>query len=371
MERGQRLISMIPTGLAREFHRLEDTCRERLANVLDELDKLINDPKIVRPRNQPERLRRYKRAIWEMDLLETVCIAALERAKDFDKHLNRLIERIRIEIAYPMLPPVVTPLSQSYFQTYPRFNLMLVPLSEGHFLLHLPDMYHELAHPLLLSRYDRRIQPFKDSFLEVTEVVTTYIEDEIEREKRGGGPPLISFYLEQWLKCWIINWTTEFFCDLFALYTLGPAYAWSHLHLAATRGEDPFKVPTLSSGSATHPADGARMAVMLYGLTLIGFAHEAAEIEARWNELLAAACARPDPDYRRCFPKRILETVAKLALAGVKGMDCRVAAPATDDVVHNILNSAWREFWRSPARYAEWEKDAVEALRQECLKVIS
>ncbi len=85
-----------------------------------------------------------------------------------------------------MLPPVVTPLSQSYFQTYPRFNLMLAPLGEGHFLLHLPDMYHELAHPLLISRYDRRIQPFKDSFLEVTEVVTAYIEAELEREKRGG-----------------------------------------------------------------------------------------------------------------------------------------------------------------------------------------
>jgi len=138
-------------------------------------------------------------------------------------------------------------------------------------------------------------------------------------------------------KCWIVNWTTEFFCDLFALYTLGPAYAWSHLHLAATRGEDPFKVPTLSSGSATHPADGARMAVMLHGLMLTGFAHEAAEIEARWNELLAATRAHPDPDYRRCFPKRILETVAEEALAGVKGINCRVVDPATDDVVHNIL----------------------------------
>jgi len=371
MERGQLLISMIPVGLSREFHRLEETCRERLANVLDELNELITNPKMLLPGNQPERLRQYKRAIWEMDLLETVCIAALERAKDFDKHLNRLVERIRIEIAYPMLPPVVTPLSQSYFQTYPKFNLMLVPLSEGHFLLHLPDMYHELAHPLLISRYDRRIQPFKDAFIEVTELVTTYIEDELEREKRGGGPQLISFYLHQWLKYWIINWTTEFFCDLFALYTLGPAYAWSHLHLSATRGEDPFKVPIMNGGSTTHPADGARMAVLLHGLTLTGFAKEAAEVEGRWNELIVAARSQPDPDYRRCFPKHILEAVAEKALAGVKGMNCRIVDPTTSDIVHNILNGAWREFWRDPAGYAEWEKSAVVTLRQECMKVIS
>jgi len=142
VERGQLLISMIPTGLSREFHRLEDTCRERLGDVLDDLNKLTSDPRMLLPGNQPERLRQFKRAIWQMDLLETVCISALERAKDSDKYLNRLVERIRIEIAYPMLPPVVTPLSQSYFQTYPKFNLMLVPLSEGHFLLHLPDLYH-------------------------------------------------------------------------------------------------------------------------------------------------------------------------------------------------------------------------------------
>ena len=97
IERGQLLISMIPTGLSREFHRLEDTCRDRLSDVLDELNELINDPKMLATANQPERLRQFKRAIWQMDLLETVCIAALERAKDSDKHLNRLVERIRIE----------------------------------------------------------------------------------------------------------------------------------------------------------------------------------------------------------------------------------------------------------------------------------
>lgn len=370
MERGHILISMIPTGLSREFHRLEDICRARLAEVIDELNELITDPKILAPGNEPERLRQFKRAIWEMDLLETVCIAALERAKDSDKHLNRLVETIRQEIGYPMLPPVVAPLSQSYFQTYPKFNLMLVPLSERHFLLHLPDMYHELAHALLTVRYDRRIQPFQNAFIDVIDEVTVYIKDEIEIEKRRGGPPLLTFYLERWLKYWVVNWTTEFFCDLFAVYTLGPAYAWSHLHLSATRGEDPYKVPT-TGASTTHPSDGARMSALLHGLTLTGFAREAAEIESRWNELITAAKSAPDPDYRRCFPKHIIEAMAEKALEGVRGMNCRVAVPGVSSPVHDILNGAWVEFWRTPAGYAAWEKSTVEDLRQVCIKAVS
>jgi hypothetical protein len=113
------------------------------------------------------------------------------------------------------------------------------------------------------------------------------------------------------------------------------------------------------------------MSAMLHALTLTGFSKEAAEIETRWNELLIAANSKPDPDYRRCFPNRILETMAEKALAGVKSMNCRIAELATIGTVHSTLNQAWIEFWRSPADYAEWEKTAVETLRQECMKITS
>jgi hypothetical protein len=63
--------------------------------------------------------------------------------------------------------------------------------------------------------------------------------------------------------------------------------------------------------------------------------------------------------------------VAEKALAGVKGMNCRIADPTTSDIVHNILNGAWREFWRDPAGYAKWEMSAVVLLREECVKAIS
>jgi hypothetical protein len=227
--KGQHLISIIPTGLSWEFRLLEKTCRDKLVVVLTDLEELINNSELLLPQNQPERLRQFKRAVREMDRVQTIGIAALERAKEGDRHLNRYVERIRKEIIYPILPPVVTPLSQSYFQTDADFSLLRVPLSEGDFLLHLPDIYHELAHLLLLTKYETRVKPFVDAFMEVINVITTYFDEELEKENRRQGPELFTFYLHQWSKYWIINWAVELFCDLFAVYTLGPAYAWSQL----------------------------------------------------------------------------------------------------------------------------------------------
>ena len=365
-ERGQRLISLIPTGLPREFHLLEKTCRDRLTDTLDELRKLVIDPIWFKSENQPERLRQFKRLVRDLDILETVCIAALERANHSDLHLNRLVERIRQEIAYPLLPPVVTPLSQAYFQTWPDFYLMLVPLSEGNFLLHLPDLYHELAHPLFRARYDQRVALFLDAFNDVVEAVTVYTEDEIEKERRRNSPEPFREYLELWLICWLKGWAEEFFCDLFAVYTLGPAFAWSHLHLSATRGDEPYTVPLRRF--TTHPPDGARMAAMLEGLTLTGFGTEAAAIETQWNRLVTTSQSQPEAEYHRCFPRHIIKLLAEKALAGVSQMNCRIASPDTRDYIHSVFNQAWTEFWNDPGSYAEWEKQAVEALRQECLK---
>jgi hypothetical protein len=365
IEKGQHLISIIPTGLSWEFRLLEKICRDKLIAVLKDLEELINNSELLLPQNQPERLRQFKRAVREMDRVQTIGIAALERAKEGDRHLNRYVERVRKEIIYPILPPVVTPLSQSYFQTYADFSLMRVPLSEGNFLLHLPDMYHELAHLLLLAKYETKVKPFIDAFMEVINIVTAYFGEELEKESRRQGPELFTFYLNQWSKYWIINWAVELFCDLFAVYTLGPAYAWSHLHLSATRGEDPFAVPTLG-GFSTHPADAARMTSLLHGLTLIGFSEKAAEIEGRWEQLVSATGKRPEPEFRRCYPKHILEAFAEKALQGVQTMGCRIVNPGTTDIFHDALNGAWDQFWRDPATYAQWEKSAVKVLRERC-----
>jgi hypothetical protein len=166
--------------------------------------------------------------------------------------------------------------------------------------------------------------------------------------------------LQRWEIAWVKYWMAEFFCDLFAVYTLGPAFVWAHLHVAAKRGGDPFDVPILSVSS--HPADDARMRVMLIALKLSGFSAEAASIDPWWRRLLAQCQAKPEPEYHRCYPEELLARVADYARKGVEEIGCRLVTPTTADPVHTVLNLAWDRFWRDPGTFVDWERDAVSGL---------
>lgn len=367
-KRAEHLLTRIPVGLSSEFLLLEQTCRRKLTEIKNGLRSLLEDSEMLRLHNQSVRIRRYRSLIEDLDQLEMIAIPALARAENSDRFLNRLVQQIRSEIKYPLLPPVVSPFSQNYFCIYGEFNLICVPLSEGDFLLHLPDIYHELAHPLVWENSYPNIKPYQISLLESLDEVTSWFHDELEQEKRGRNPDRYKLYIKHWIKGWE-DWCIEFYCDLFATFTLGPAFAWSHFHLCATRGSNPFEIPLFSV--TTHPADDARMRTILNGLRLIGFTQEAAQIEKQWKELITALGVSSEPEYHRCFPAHILTLLAEKALSGTKAMGCRIASPDTSATVHLGLNQAWCEFWKAPSQYASQEQKLIEVLRGKCLSVLS
>lgn len=361
-ERGRRLIERIPPDLPREFHVLVQKCNDELTKLLDRLKFLLEDPRMLLPDFQSERLRQFRRIVEQMSLLETTAIAALERHNSDDVFLNGLIENIRTETHYPLLPPVVTSLSQQYFHIFPNLNLLFVPLSEGDFLLHLPDLYHELAHPLITERYNPRVKPFQTALMNALDISHTYISTEQQKEERRGirAPQRISFYLYLWKRSWL-EWMVEFFCDLYGICTVGPAFAWSHIYLCAKISTNPYDVPT--TNLLSHPADDARMKAMLNALVKLGFTDEAKNIELRWGNLLAMSGAKPSPEYRRCFPDALIRQISEVAVMGVKSIGCCVANPNNGTPVYKLLNEAWIEFWRDPNGYITWEQEEVKKLR--------
>ena len=304
--------------------------------------------------------RQFKRIVAELDTIENIGIATLNRAGEDDHQLNELLDKITKEIKYPLVTPVVTTLSQQYFCIYPGLNLLCIPLAEGKFLLHLPDLYHELAHPIFCTKNDPLIEPLQHQHMMATREVLSYTSTQKHKESRRRSPESFYEYLCLWEALWIKFWLEEFFCDLFGIYTLGVAFAWSHLHLVIKRGGDPFEVPLLRPIS--HPCDNARLKVMLYGLENLGFQQQVKSIREYWKAFLSQINAKPEPEYYRCYPDDLLKTIAEYALLGVKELQCRVATPNTNDVVHDILNEAWTQFWKNPTNYIQWEKQAVSQL---------
>jgi hypothetical protein len=359
LDRARHLNTRVPRKLEREFHTLVTTCQAEVTRIVGTLRFLLDEPALKMPANQPERLRMFRRAVADLDLVETVGFAAIERANTEDIRLNRLMDQIRLEIRYPLLPPVVTSLSQAYFRIYPSLNLLCVPLTEGRFLLHLPDLFHELGHPLLSTANNPVVDPFRQTLNHVLQAAMVYLDGEVRAQERSRGPARMLFTMECWARSWV-SWSVEFLCDLFGALTVGPAFAWSHLHLCAKRGSDPFGVPSFAPTS--HPPDAARMTVVLKALARCGFTAEVARIQDRWRGFLALVEGQAEPEYGRCFPDQLLDAICRAAWDSVTALGCRIASPATSDEVYILLNRAWEEFWRDPAGYGAWEQSAVTAL---------
>jgi hypothetical protein len=360
VERGRAMIGQIPRDLPRNYDTLAERSRRQINDAIGDLRFLLDDPVFANERFQPERLRKFKRVVSDLDFLENVAIAALKKAQKEDHRLNGFLERVCHETRYPGVIPVVSTLSQAYFHIYPDLRLLCLPLVEGQFLLHLPDLYHELAHPLLVEPDDPVLQPLQERFASCSAVCLEYVQGEQAKEERRNGPERTRYVLQLWESSWAKYWLTEFFCDLFAVFCAGPAFAWSHLHLAMKRGGDPYTIPDF--GATMHPADDARMSVMLHGLELIGLGEESGRISSAWSSVLGTLGGNPEPEYHWCYPKSLLKQIAEEALRGTEEINIRTYRTGDAGTVASEMNAAWKKFWSDTAGFPTWEKDAVERL---------
>jgi hypothetical protein len=356
LERARHLQGAISQQYPPEFWPLAQTCRNQINNLIAGFQALLNDPRFQKPDAQNIRLRAYTRLVDELDFIECVGFSALIRIHEDDKTMTWLVGEIAREINYPLVPPVVSCQStfSSYFHAFPALNLLRVPLKEGWFLLHLPDLYHEVAHFILEEENNPRVDPFRKAHVTASNAATKHLAELLSRPSRG--PEADQQKLLTWTASWMGAWSIEFFCDLFGTLAVGPAYGWAHLHLCAQRGGDPFLVE--SSPDSTHPADEARMTVILESLVLLGYGADAQSIEAKWQELNACAGHKTNADYQRCFPRSVLKQFATVALAGYQAMGCRLSARDSQCRIHDLLNGAWGEFWKSPTGFARWEQEA-------------
>jgi len=360
MEARIRFLKARVRPVGRENATLVRTCRERLDGLARRAQSLGSDQKWKQPANAAARFREFRILVGELDELEYVAVQVLSRWSDDDTAANILIERAAREIAYPLAAPVAACQSRQYYHVLPSLGLMLIPPAEGAFLLHLPDLYHELAHPLLTELNDPTIEPLQHALLSLYLDADGRIEVELDRERaRRSAPQAFQYYLAGWRASWR-SWLTEFVCDVFAAHVAGPAFAWAHLHLTAKRGGDPYAVPL--GRSESHPADAARMAVLLEALELNGWGAQTSAIRGRWERMMAVAGYQSTPEYVRCFPPSLLDSIARGTVAAVERVGCTACQPQNVAGIPGVLLAAWDEFWRAPSTYSQWQQSNARAL---------
>ena len=355
LERARQLQGAISSKqYPSEFWALAQTCRNHVNSLITGFQTLLDDARYKRPESRSIRLREYTRLVDDLDFIECVGFSALVRMNEDDKHVTLLVSEIAREINYPLIPPVVSCQStfSSYFHAFPALNLLRVPLKEGWFLLHLPDLYHELAHFILEEENNPVTEPFRVSHASAASAATGHLAGLMSKPIRGQETMQQNLLI--WTACWMGAWSIEFFCDLYGTLAVGPAYGWAHFHLCAKRGGDPYYVE--KTPDSTHPPDEARMTVILEALAQLNYSTEASAIESKWKELNASGGHKTNVDYQQCFPRKVLARFATEAFAGYKAMNCRFSTKDSGCRVHDFLNEAWAEFWRSPVDFAKWEQ---------------
>lgn len=345
-------------GLADRCTRIIEETTEYLLFLKEELEKR-NEEDIS------DIFRSYRMHVREMEQIEKYGITALYYQTKENALLNRIIFKIHQEINLPLIPPAIACISTNYFYIHSSINVIFVPIGESNFLLHLPDIYHEIGHSILFNKTkEEKLNPIKQWFIETVSFVTEYYQNLLNQKKRETGPPeipeIISLIHYKW-KYWI----EEFFADMFACYTLGPAYVWSHLHLTTKKCDNVYDFNPLSFHD--HPSDDSRMKLLCLGLKTLGYEDIGNEILNKWKKIPAVYNHRPVNEYQYAYPREIIDKIASSILLCIKKcnfniMNANSCFSDEDQSISTILNIAWKKFWKEPNEYRVWEKKTMELI---------
>ncbi len=368
INRGLCLKELIPhplkfselSSLADRCGRIIDTNIQQLKFLLKELDKRDeNDTRDI--------FRGIRRCARDIEQVEYFGISALYYKTPEIEYLNKLVFRIHQEINLPLTPPSVACISTKYYYFHPFTNVIFVPVGESRFLLHLPDVFHEIGHEVLSSRENElRLKKVNESYSMAIKRITDYYQELLTRKVRETGPRTIPMIIAHIHSQWKTYWINEFFSDLFALYTLGPAYAWSHLHLATKKSEDVYEFSQILP--QTHPSDDSRMRMLAMGLDKLGFEDEATSILSKWDNMPFVINTQPVVEYQYAYPNDLMNETAELFLMGLKESQFSIVSPEklerqNPDSIINLLNEAWNLFWNSPDKFREWEESTIQKLK--------
>jgi hypothetical protein len=346
---------------------------ERCTSILDNQIELLKELRAVLQRREENDIRDIFRDIRicarYISSVEYFGIPALRYQTPEIGFLNKIMFKIHQEVKLPFPPPSVCCAAGQYYYSHLFTSVIFVPIAEWKFLLHMPDLYHELGHYVLENiESELRLKAIKDNYHLAFSKVTDYYRKLMKEKKREFGPEETMIIIQRIHTLWKY-WIQEFFCDLFALYTVGPAYAWSHLHLTMKRSDNIYQLNILQK--QTHPADEARMRILLQGLRNLGLSKEADQIQAKWFET-RIFWGPPTTEYQYAYPDVLLNEISSLTLKGLEASGFSLITienliDQKNNEFRSMLNKAWEIFWKTnPEEFRKWEEEQLKKLSSAC-----
>lgn len=302
-------------------------------------------------------LFRYNRVHREFKAIHSYRYLAIKNYKDPEIFFYQVITQIYAEHRINALPQIVSTISNHdyYYWAVPYFEIIALPSGEEHSLLNLPDMYHEIGH-LLHSM-------FGGKSCEVSEgIIDKHFAKEIVRVIDDGTAPHFQETLELAKYLWQASWLEEFTCDLVGTYMTGAAYAWTNLKLLST-GHGSTKIFEYSQ---SHPADEARMRIIILMLEKLCLTNDKNEVEAAWKIFLKDTEVFKPNDYPLLYPQKLLQQIVDEFFVFYQNADLvsypELISKGTNSI-SQLLNEAWLNAQTNPADYFNYETNSINNLR--------
>jgi hypothetical protein len=270
----------------------------------------------------------------------------------------RLISQIYQEHRISAIPPIVSTISNhdDYYWAVPYYEIIALPSGEENSLLNLPDIYHEIGH-LLHSMFNRKSCELS------TISIDKYFAKEIVRVEEEGLASHYKNSLETAKYLWHSSWIEEFACDLVGTYMTGPAYGWTNLKLLST-GHGSTKIYAYSG---SHPANEARMRIIILMLEKMGMNKEKAEIEFAWKLFLKDTEGYKPNEYSLLYPQHLLKLIVDELFNFYQNADLTSYPDLLKSGVTSIaglLNEAWTNAQTNPSNYYAYEEKVIKTLKE-------
>lgn len=302
-------------------------------------------------------LFRFNRVHREFKAIHSYRYLAIKNYKDPEIFFYQVITQIYAEHRINALPPIVSTISNHdyYYWAVPYFEIIALPSGEEHSLLNLPDMYHEIGH-LLHSM-------FGGKSCEISEgIVDKHFAKEIVRVTDEGMAAHYQETLELAKYLWQASWIEEFTCDLVGTYMTGAAYAWTNLKLLST-GHGSTKIFEYSQ---SHPADEARMRIIILMLEKLGLTDAKLKVEAAWKIFLKDTEVYKPNDYSLLYPQKLLQHIVDEFFVFYQNADLASYSELNaqgKNSISQLLNDAWHNAQANPGDYFNYETTAVNNLK--------